>query len=183
VKLIPDSSFFICFLDDLEGYLPFDERIKVLTKITDRFDIKVGPEVERESPLHKLPVCVKIRIGKIDYSGLTARAEPSLELLRPLLGKGELEVITGAFLHYQNNDFEFLFILDDGTARDLVNQIFPLLVKHMKGTVGFIGHCAILSVVDKEGAIHLLTFLRTTKFRVRPSIITTVIAEIQSRCP
>jgi predicted nucleic acid-binding protein len=183
VKVIPDSSFFICFINDLEGHMPFDERIRILAMITGYFSVILVPEVGGESPLQRLPQTIKEQFGKKNPAASYRVPDQSIELLRPLLGKGEHAVITCSFLHYRNGDHEFLFILDDGLARDLVGQILPVLTGNMKGTVGFLGDCACRKVLEKDEVIHLLTVLRKTKFRVDPSIITAVISGIKSRCP
>ena len=33
MNVIPDSSFFICFLDDLEGHLPISDRVRILMSL------------------------------------------------------------------------------------------------------------------------------------------------------
>ena len=183
MKIIPDSSFFICFIDDLDGYLPFDERIQILSTISGYFTIILGTDVAGESPLHRLPQIIKDRFVKKNPKVSYTVPDPAIELLRPLLGRGEHEVITCSFMFYKKGERGFLFILDDGTARDLVDRTLPYLISHLKGTVGFLGDCAIRKVLEKNEVIHLLTVLRKTKFRVDPSIITAVITEIKSRCP
>jgi predicted nucleic acid-binding protein len=182
VKVIPDSSFFICFVDDLEGHLPVADRIRFLTTITGRFDFLVVPAVEQESSLQRLPSQIQdnLDLVKIPASGI--QKDPSVELLRPLLGKGEHEVITCSHVHFQNGDGTFLFILDDGVARNLVKRILPALVSHMKGTVGFLGYCALQKVLDKNGTIQLLTSIGKSKFRVDRATISTVITEVHKRC-
>lgn len=182
MKIIPDSSFFICFVDDLEGHLPVSDRIQVLTTITGKFDFLVVPAVEQESGLQRLPPQIRdnLDLVKIPASGL--QKDPSIELLRPLLGKGEHEVITCAQIHLQKGDTGFVFILDDGVARNLVKRILPVLVGHMKGTVGFLGYCAIQKVLDKNGTIHLLTHIGKSKFRVDQATVSTVITEVRKRC-
>jgi len=76
----------------------------------------------------------------------------------------------------------FLFILDDGLARHLVKRILPLLMDHLKGTVGFLGLCAIRKVLDKDKTIHLISIIGRSNFRVDQSTITTVIAGIRNQC-
>jgi predicted nucleic acid-binding protein len=182
VKVIPDSSFFICFVDDLEGYLPVADRIQVLATITGKFEFLVVPAVEQESHLQRLPAQIQdnLDLVKIPASGI--QKDPSIELLRPLLGKGEHEVISCAQIHLQKGDIRFVFILDDGVARNLVKRILPALVNHMKGTVGFLGYCAIQKVLDKNGTIQLLTLIGKSKFRVDQATISTVITEVHKRC-
>jgi len=162
--------------------MPTSDRVRILSLITGNFTVLVVPEVEVESRFQRVPSPVRdqVRMVKIPASG--TRSDPSIELLRPLLGKGEHEVITCAHVYFLNGDGTFLFILDDGVARDLVKRILPSLISHMKGTVGFIGYCAIQKVLEKNEAIHLLTVIGRSKFRVDRSTITTVIAEVQSRC-
>ncbi|MCK9581852.1 MAG: hypothetical protein M0Q92_15590 [Methanoregula sp.] len=180
MKLIPDSSFFICFLDDLGDYLPVADRMRVLMAIAGSFSVMVVPEVERESRLHRLTPDVSGKVQRISIAN--EPADPSVELLRPLLGSGEHEVITFAHGCLLKGDGTFLFILDDGVARNLVQRILPALVSHMKGTVGFLGHCAIRKILDKNGTIQLLTVIGKSKFRVDQSTISTVITEVQNRC-
>jgi predicted nucleic acid-binding protein len=180
VNVIPDASFFICFLDDLEDHIPGPDRIRILKTITDTFTIVVVPAVERESRLERLPDPVKdqILLTNIPWK----QSDPSVELLRPLLGKGEHEVISCAHEHLLKGDTMFLFILDDGLARHLVKRILPLLMDHLKGTVGFLGLCAIRKVLDKDKTIHLISIIGRSNFRVDQSTITTVIAGIRNQC-
>lgn len=180
MKIIPDSSFFICFLDDLEGHLQITDRLRVLTMITGNYPVMVVPAVEQESRFQRLPTVISNQIQRITITGLPT--DPSIELLRPLLGKGEHEVITFARTCLSNGDSTFLFILDDGVARNLVKRILPALVSHMKGTVGFLGYCALQKVLDKNGTIQLLTAIGKSKFRVDQSTISIVITEVHNRC-
>lgn len=180
MKLIPDSSFFICFLDDLEGHLTVADRMRVLMLIAGSFSVMVVPEVERESRLHRLTPDVSGKVQRIPIA--KEPADPSVELLRPLLGRGEHDVITFSHACLLKGDGTFLFILDDGVARNLVQRILPSLVSHMKGTVGFLGHCAIRKILDKNGTIQLITVIGRSKFRVDQSTISTVITEVQNRC-
>jgi hypothetical protein len=182
VKVIPDSSFFICFADDLEGHLPVSDRIRVLATITGKFNFLVVSAVEQESGLQRLPSQIRDKLELVKIPATGTQKDPSIELLRPLLGMGEHEVITCAQIHLQKGDAGFIFILDDGVARNLVKRILPVLVGHMKGTVGFLGYCAIQKVLDKNGTIHLLTLIGKTKFRVDRVTISTVITEIHQRC-
>lgn len=181
MKVIPDSSFFICFLDDLEGHLPFDNRIRILTTIVTQFTITVMPKVNEESRLHRCSQSILMHVHMAEMPSPERALDPAIELLRPLIGKGEHEVITCAHLHVLEGTRVFLFILDDGIARDLVKRTFPSLITHMKGTVGFIGHCTIYGIIERNEAIHLLTVLRKSKFRVDSKTIDSVIKDIQNR--
>lgn len=181
MNVIPDSSFFICFLDDLEGILPIKDRLHILVLITGTFTVLVVPAVEQESRFQRIssPVRNQVRMVTIPAS---ARSDPFIQLLQPLLGKGEHDVITCAHVHFLEGNSNFLFLLDDGIARDHVRRILPALVSHMKGTVGFLGHCAVQKVLEKNETINLLTVISRSKFRVDRSTITTVIADIRNLC-
>jgi len=65
-------------------------------------------------------------------------------------------------------------------ARDHVRRIFPDLVEHMKGTVGFIGFCASRKILEKDEAIHLITVIGMSRFRIERSTIALVIADIEN---
>jgi predicted nucleic acid-binding protein len=180
VKVIPDSSFFICFLDDLVDHLRDTDRIRILTAITRGFTVLIVPAVLTEARLDRFPVPVRDQICLTEIS--ETLSDPSIELLRPLLGKGEHEVISCAHEHFLAGDATFLFILDDGVARNLVKRMLPLLTDNMKGTVGFLGFCTSRKVLDKDETIHLITIIGQSNFRVDNSTITAVIAGIQNQC-
>ena len=179
MNVIPDSSFFICFLDDLADHLPDKDRTRILTMLSGAFTVLIVPAVEMESRLERLPVSVKDQIKRTKISG--TKDDPSIELLRPILGKGEHEVISCGNEHLKRANTRFLLILDDGLARRLVRRILPLLSNHMKGTIGFLGLCAIRKVLDKDETIQLITVIGRSNFRVDQSTITAAIAGIQSR--
>jgi len=182
VKIIPDSSFFICFLDDLDCHIPLDDRHRFLILLTGAFSFRIVQAVDEEARLYRAPPEVVRHIHRVIIPPPDPGMDPSLELLRPLLGKGEREVIACAYIHHKKEDRDFFFIIDDGLARDLVKRILPALISHMKGTVGFLGFCAIQKVLEKNETINLLTIIGRSKFRVDRSTISTVIAEVQSRC-
>jgi len=169
VNVIPDSSFFICFIDDLEDYLPNTDRIHILTTIASNFTVLVVPAVETESRLKRLPSPVMDQIQLATISII--QSEPLIELLRPLLGKGEYQVISYAHEHLLKGDHTFLVILDDGLARSLVRRSLPKLADHMKGTVGFLGLCVIRKILDKDETIHLITIIGKSNFRVDQATI------------
>ena len=182
MDIIPDSSFFICFLDDLEGLLPIDDRVRILSQITSNFRVIILPEVNHESRFERIASLIKAQVKWVKIPASDTQNNPSIELLRPLLGKGEHQVITYAYGCLVKGNSRFIFILDDGLARNLVKRILPTLISHMKGTVGFIGHCAIHKVLEKKEAIDVITNIGDSKFRVDRATITTVITEVRNRC-
>ncbi len=162
--------------------MPISDRVRILTLITGNFTVLVVPEVEVESRFSRIPSPVRAQIQMVKIPASGTRSDPAIELLRPLLGKGEYEVISCACVYFLNGDVTGLFILDDGVARDLVKRILPSIISHMKGTVGFIGYCTVQKVLEKNEGIHLLTVIGRSKFRVDRSTIATVIAGVQNRC-
>lgn len=182
MDIIPDSSFFICFMDDLEGYLPFSERIRYLMAFISHYSILLTSEVERESRWERIPVLITDGIRRVKVQEHLLQSVPAIELLRPLLGKGEHEVISCAQVHLMRGGDLFLFIIDDGVARDLVRQSLPDLVRNMKGTVGFIGYCSIQKVLETSEVIGLLTLIDRSKFRVDHSVLKAIIADIEKQC-
>jgi len=50
----------------------------------------------------------------------------------------------------------------------------------MKGTVGFIGFCASRKILEKDEAIHLITVIGMSRFRIERSTIALVIADIEN---
>jgi len=140
------------------------------------------PEVDHESRFERMPSPILSQINRVKIPASGTQNSSSVELLRPLLGKGEHQVITCAYVCLAKGNSRFIFILDDGLARNLVKRILPTLVSHMKGTVGFIGHCAIHKVLEKNDAIDVITNIGNSKFRVDRATITTVITEVRNRC-
>ncbi len=41
MKLIPDSSFFICFFDDLKPLIEKENRLMYFGKVVNNFDVKI----------------------------------------------------------------------------------------------------------------------------------------------
>lgn len=140
----------------------------------------VVPGVDQESQLHRIPSHILNQFRMMETPMPETQSGLPIELLRPLLGRGEREVITCAYIHFQRGNRTFLFILDDGVARDLVKRILPGLTEHLKGTVGFIGFCAGRKILEKDEAIHLITVIGMSRFRVDRSTIAMVIADIEN---
>lgn len=142
----------------------------------------IVPEVELESGFHRFPQTLRTHVRSVRIPPDDPITNPAIELIRPLIGQGELAVIICSYLHSLRSESTFFFILDDGVARDLVTRVLPVLSRNMKGTVGFIGYCAIQKVLEKNDVIDLLMAVGKSKFRIDPSIITEVIGEVESRC-
>lgn len=185
MELVPDSSFFICFLDDLEGHLPIATRQKFMTDLFKSYDeVIVVPAVKNE--VYSLsnsgtitdychdPKCVEL--FENGYSN------PVVELLRGRLGKGELQVITYANHKCISKDYDFRVIIDDLKARNMAMSVIPDLKNILTGTIGIIKTCAISNIYDARDSINLLKEIEKSPFRIKSYIIDETIKTIKLGC-
>jgi len=87
MNIIPDSSFFICFLDDLEGHLPFNDRLGFFSLIIKHFTTMVVPGVDQESHLQRIPSHILNQFRMMETPVPETQSGLPIELLRPLLGR------------------------------------------------------------------------------------------------
>lgn len=175
--LIPDSSFFICFFDDLKPLLTKEVRLLCVEKVLDNFDVKVTPIVFSEVGFKNEDECIKRHIVPVNFNYTTDNNV--LESLRPVWSKGEFEVICLAYNYKTTSNSNFIFIIDDLNARKIISNYLNELEIFLKGTVGFIGYCTHQKIFDQEGAISILTAIKKSKFRVDKQIVNMIITEIQ----
>ena len=175
--LIPDSSFFICFFDDLRPLLTKEVRLWCIDKITNNFDVKVTPIVFSEVGFKNDGECVKKYIDLVNFGDIADNGV--LESLRPVWSKGEFEVICLAYNYKTTGNNDFIFIIDDLNARKIISNYLNELEKFLKGTVGFIGYCTHQKIFEQEVTINILIAIKKSKFRVDKQIIDKIIVEIQ----
>ena len=172
-EILADSSFFICFLDDIE-------KPNVLDKILEKFDFLITPIVYTE-------VSKSINFKHIQKHPkiLRVKKENLGEALRPLFSKkeiekGETEIIELAYHFYVNGASRF-FILDDDGPRFFVKRNLPHLEKLMIGTVGFVGECYyVCKILEKTEASAIVIIIGESKFRVSAEVIKEVLSKIES---
>ena len=177
IKVIPDSSFIICFLDDIQQpqYL-----IRIFNY--DGFTFIIGRIVKNEISRSRRYDHIKSIVENAEsfeyyYYG---------EILRPFLSieeieKGEHEVIATAYVMHSLG-FDIIFILDEDDPRKFVENNFPDLVDKMTGTVGFIEKChCVFDIFEKDESIDILRLIKNSKFRVKAEIIEQAIENIR-RC-
>jgi predicted nucleic acid-binding protein len=163
-KIIADSSFYLCFLDDI-GDPDF------LYRIIDRFDFYITPIVEREIQIDRNQSLKNnerlVRIGHyIDFG----------EIIKPFLSKkvtdtGEHEVI-GLGYHCFMIGLPFNFIIDDNEAREFVKKNLNPLLSFLHGTVGFIGLCCCQFLIfSKDETIAIFNKIERSKFRISKNIL------------
>lgn len=182
-KLIPDSSFFICYLDDIKDHYPIEKRYDYLNRILTAFKVEVTTIVIDEVGLNNNHTQIKSNITLIDTNSLKISSISNIiEPLRPIFGKGEYEVILVAFYYYQENENNFKFILDEKIARNIIKNHISELEKYLIGTIGLIDQSNIVKLYTKDEAIDLLEKIKDSKFRIDTKIIDDVINKIKSRC-
>jgi predicted nucleic acid-binding protein len=182
MKLLPDSSFFICFLGDLNGLLEDSIRLNYLNRFLDSFSVEIVPIVydEINKKCSSKPIEGKIfRLKDIPSIG---KNDPILDYLRPLLGKGEYEVITFSFAYYMNEETKFFCVLDDDVARKIVTNYIIEIKPNLIGTVGLIGFCSSKIILfEPTEAIALLEIIKESNFRINPMIVDGFVRELRIR--
>ena len=164
-KIVADSSFYLCFLDDIN-------KSNELIRIIDHFDFLLTPIVRNEIIKSKNYVKIKNHknIQPTDFSISLG------EILVPLFGKeeitkGEHEVIGVSYLLYQLKE-NFYFILDDSSARNFVLKNLKCLSELMIGTIRFIAICFCkFNIFNKRESLELLNSIEHSKFRISKYVL------------
>ncbi len=160
-----DSSFYICFLDDiacpallnlmLEGPFQF-----LITRIVHD-EIKAS-----ENYLQIQAERLKKLEEPFDIS----------EILRPFFGKdeaskGEHEVVAFSLILYEN-DPDLIIILDDAQPRKMLERHNPRVANNVYGTVGFVASCHCdYDILQKRDTLEAIRAVGESKFRVSGDII------------
>lgn len=164
-KILADSSFYICFLDDIN-------RHDCLGKIVIEFDFILPPIVNSEIQKSKNYSVIKNCKDIVPFSLYYDVSS----ILKPFFGsqeikKGEHEVIGYAYFLNENSD-KFYFILDEDGPRKFVERYFPTLTPLMKGTAKFVGMCACeFYIMSKQEVREVLTLIENSPFRITKNIL------------
>ena len=174
-SLIPDSTFYICYLDDIK-------KPDILARFieNDRLCFFTGQIICNEIMKSRNYAIIKDNFNKkitmFDYYNYG-------EILRPLFSqeeikKGEHEVIVISFImNTENNDFTA--ILDDSAPRKFLEINFPKIAKFVEGTVGFTKSCYLkYNILTKEETLIILKLIQKSKFRIEDDIINNAIYEV-----
>lgn len=181
MKIIPDSSFFICFLGDLQGFIEESIRIDYLKRFSDYFTIEVTPIVYAETNKKCNTTPIDDSITLLEINSFITKNGPILQYLRPIFGRGEYEVISVAFSYCTGYYTEFFAILDDSKARKIVIEYISELEKHVMGTIGLIGYCNCdISIFSYDEAIYLLNQIKDSVFRIENKIVDEMIQKIET---
>lgn len=166
IDLIADSSFYLCFLDDIK--CPDD-----LSRIIDNFTAHLSPRVDSE--IQKSGNYKKISNHKNLNIFRPADFEIG-ELVRPFfskdeVNKGEHEIVIVAYFTY-NLKNNLVLIIDDKSPRIFIEKNFDYLTPFLTGTVGMIGKCFYtFNIFNKNECLSMLDKIESSKFRVNSEII------------
>lgn len=178
--LIPDSSFFICFFDDLEGIVDESERYGFISLVAREFIVKIPQHVHFEAGFERRNHDFSGSISVVSIDDLMENANP-FEPLRLVVDRGEFEVIVLSYIHKTKNGNNFTFILDDETARKKVNLFLPILSENLTGTIGFISRLEENNYLSSEFTINIIKCIGESKFRISKKILDFTIKNIEGR--
>lgn len=177
-KVIPDSSFYICFIDDIKEpkYL-----IRMLSANAMEFIIgqKIKEEIKKSQNYNAIEILIDNHTQSFEYYKYG-------EILKPFFSaeeikKGEHEVIVISYVMYHLG-IAFIAIIDEDESRKFVEKNFPELLEKLVGTVGFIALCCCkYKIFSKNECILLLNKIKKSKFRIKNSIIEETVERIR-RC-
>ena len=178
IKVIPDSSFYICFIDDIKEpkYL-----IRVMSANVMEFIIgqKIKEEIKRSQNYNAIEIPIDNHTQSFEYYKYG-------EILKPFFSaeeikKGEDEVIAISYVMYHLG-IAFIAIIDEDDSRNFVEKNFPELWEKLVGTVGFIELCYCkYKIFSKNECILLLNKIKRSKFRIKNLIIEETVERIR-RC-
>ncbi|MHA1285377.1 MAG: hypothetical protein ACTSVV_11300 [Promethearchaeota archaeon] len=174
--IVSDSSFFICFLDDIQAH---QYLLSILEY--DLFTFVIGVIIKQE--LKKSPNYCVIE-NKIENDFIHFSHYQLSEIIKPFFSekeieKGEHEVFAISFLMCDLKE-KFITILDDDNARKFFINNLPECHKNLIGTVGFVEMCVVNhSIFNKEQGIEILILIRNSKFRINIDIINKIIKKLR----
>ncbi|MDE4908792.1 hypothetical protein L0665_09250 [Methanogenium marinum] len=179
-KLIPDSSFFICFFDDLEDLMDEPERFGVFSLVVREFCVEIPEHVQYEAGLKNRSYNFSDSISVVSIDDFASGGLP-FEPLRLVIDQGEFEVIALSYVHKTTKTGDFMFILDDETARKKVKLFLPVLLDHLTGTIGFMAHLEANNYLTSEFTINILNCIGKSKFRISQKILDSAVRDIEGR--
>jgi predicted nucleic acid-binding protein len=167
-KLVADSTFYFCFLEDIR-------EIKQLFQLLDLFTFVMPPlvfqEVSRSEMYRSLKDLPSTEIQEMNFD--------TAQILRPFfskkqLAKGETQVIVLAYHFFLSKNL-FKIIIDEHQAREFVRRNFRELVPFLIGTIGFVGSCCYdYGYFTKLETIALLDRIEKSPFRSSSNLLTMV---------
>ena len=167
-RVVPDSSFYICFLDDIRRE---DALLRLVTG--DEYTFVMGAVIRREVTAKECPEdflnAMNAHVEAFEYSTYG-------EILRPFFSleeveKGETEAVVISFILHRRGELHVL-IIDENPARRFLGRRLPDLIRYMTGTVGFLEASTVVrNVFTPNETIEMLREMLTSAFRVDPEIV------------
>jgi len=174
--IIPDASFYICFIDDIGDC---ETLIEILENNQFKYIIGIVVKGEIKNSENYQIIEDTIENNTEYYSEANYG-----ELLRPLfskeeLKKGENEVITISYILFDLN-YDFITILDDEEPRKFFLNNLVECSDRLRGTIGFIRDCVCThEIFEKERGVNILIAIKDSKFRIAEVLINEVMKKIR----
>ncbi|WP_342785216.1 hypothetical protein [Thermofilum sp.] len=176
IKIIPDSSFFVFFLDDIK-MTDILRRIITFDRFTFVLCEKVKIELQRNLNFRKFFNDLNERFEYFEYSMFA-------EILRPLFAeeeivKGEHEIIVAAYVYHHALNQSYIVIIDEEETRKFIQRNFPEISKNVMGTLGFIKKIySDYGILSKDEVSSILHATENSKFRISKDILEKIKKEI-----
>lgn len=177
IRVVSDSSFYICFLDDIRRV---DALLRLLT--CGHYAFIMGSVIRREVTAKECPEdfldTLHSHVEFFEYFGHG-------EILRPFFGdaeirKGESEAVVISFILHGKGELHVL-VIDESPARRFVGRRFPDLVQYMTGTIGFLETSTVVrNIFTPEEAMEMLRSILASGFRVDPGIVREAIERLEA---
>jgi len=146
--VLADSSFYICFLEELKRYDCYD--------FFSYYDFCIGDKVLNELNSKKLLLDKPITHVDFENHEYYKLFSPFLSNLEKNKDKGEFEIIALALLFYKKNILKYI-IVDDKGAKKIINKNFRELSDYNKGSIGLIKSSYLDGFIDNEKALSILS--------------------------
>lgn len=174
-SIIPDSTFFLCFIDDINDN---QDLIKILN--ADRFHFLMGPvvysEISKSKNYESISETIKNSTSTFPYYDYGAIIKPFFSLDE--IKRGENEVIVISYIVNLLGS-SLIFIIDDGSPRNFIKRILPDLYKYLYYSIKFLEYCTVeCKLLSKDDAIRVLTAIKASKFRVPKIVIDETIKRV-----
>ena len=174
-KVVADSSFYICFLDDIK-------KPQYLIRLTDYFEFVLGKIIDEELRRSPNYSYIKNIMRKKFFYFKYGNYE---EILRPFFSmeeiqKGEHEAIAISIILVRLELLEIFLIIDENSARNFIKKNFQDIYPMVKYTVQFIVECYFNhNIFKKDEIIEILTLIKTSKFRINKNLIDSLLKKLE----
>lgn len=174
-RVVSDSSFYICFLDEIQRV---DALLRLVT--SRHYSFVMGSVIRGEVTAKECPGAfidaIDSHIEIFEYYGHS-------EILRPFFGdeeirRGESEAIVISFILHGRGERHIL-VIDESPARRFLRGRFPDLVQYLTGTVGFLERSTVRKFFTPEEAIEMLRAILASGFRVDPGMVREAIERLE----